>query len=430
MASSDIIPCVPPALDIFSRTKIQNAILGRSHFAIKPLCAVTQPLSCLEFCHTGNSDQYRDLSQTFLQLKVQLKAEDGAALIVDNGVGVVSNLLYSLFQTFEVFLNERCVCRIDNFGYKCYLETLLNHNKQAADTHLQTGLFFLDTPEHVNSAVENNEGFVARHAALTGSKICELFGPLHCGLFDQPLLIPNGLDLRVKLTFASPDFFLWGGDANARAVLHVVDSTLHLKTVNVNPGVLIAHAKILAQCNALFPYKRKEMRSFTVAPGARSFSLNSVCQGRLPSFLCFAMIENISFNGHQQHNPFAFIHKSITNISIYVNSDEYKIGPIDFHSRNPQHASSYHQLFSTFGLNSSTSHMITPQMYSHGYFIVPIDISPDGSGHVSHTSLASNGVVRIEATFANPLDSAITCLVMLEFDGILELDSARNVYLS
>jgi len=74
--------------------------------------------------------------------------------------------------------------------------------------------------------------------------------------------------------------------------------------------------------------------------------------------------------------------------------------------------------------------MITPDMFAHGTFLVCKDNTPDASGHIAHTSLASSGVVRIEASFSKEIDVAVTCLVLLEYDCVLEVDQSRNVYIS
>lgn len=430
MASSGgVVACVPPELDIFSRSRIQNAIKGSHTVALKPISALTQPLSTIEFFSSGSNEYYRDLTCTYLRLAIWLEAGD---LLADpSGIGVVNNLLYSLFQTLEIFLNEKCVYRIDNYGYKCMVENLLNFSANAVLTHLTSALFYLDTPAHVNTAGDANLGYKTRRTHLENGKICELYGRLKCGLFDQPLLLPSGLDLRVRLTFAPSNFFMWNAVEGSNVKLHVQDASLYVKYVQVNPSVLMAHARTLSQSNAVYPYKRVEVKSYTIPPGGRSLSLNQVCSGKLPSFLCFTMVENSAYNGHELKNSFAFVHKSITNLSIFVDAVEHRIGPMDFHSDRPYYTYAYHSLFSTLGMDSkSLTHMITPSMFEHGTFLICKDLSADGSGNVTHTDLAKNGTLRIEAQFAHEIDVALTCLVLLEHDAILEIDHSRNILLS
>lgn len=421
---------VPPQLNIFSPNRSQNAILGYHDTDLRSQTAINHPLSTLEFISNGGNQYYRDLSECYLGMTVAMRAEDGSSPPADTGMGVVNNLLYSLFQTMEVYFNEKLVIRIDHFGYVSYISTLLGYGQEAAKTHLTSNLFYLDSPTKVDVASDENEGFKTRKSILEKGKVCELYGRLKCGLFDQPLLIPQGIDMRIKLTFAPEKFYLWSGNESTDR-LHVMDAHLKIRQVVVNPGVLIAHAKVLSQNNALYPLKTVEAKAFTVPPGGRSISINSVCSGKLPTFLCFAMVPNLNFNGDIKRNPFAFVHKSISNVSIYVNAQEHRIGPIDFHSTQPHFTQAYYTLFSAFGADKrSGSHMITPEMFAHGSFLICKDLTPDASGNLTHTSLAENGVVRIECSFAAEFDTAITCLVLLEYDAVLEIDVNRNFHIS
>jgi hypothetical protein len=425
------ISLAPPELDIFAHTRFQNAILGNQVTAIKPINAITQPLSVLEFFSSGSNDFYRDLSHVYLRLMVCFKAEDGGNMILDNGCGVVNNLLFSMFQTLEVYLNEKLITRVDHFGYKSYLETLLNYSSDAAKTQLTSSLFFLDTPSHITRATDENLGFKARKDSLAAGKMVELYGRLKCDIFNQSLLLPQGLDLRIKLTFAPERFYMWFPNAVSSAVLHVIDSTLYVKHVMINPGVLIAHAKTLAQTNAVYPLKRVEMKTFTVAAGSRSISLNSICSGKLPTFMCFTMTNNSDFIGNSLTNSLALIHKSIQNLSIYANNLELRFGPMDFHTENKNFAYAYHSLFNASGVDSkNVGNLITPELYSHGAWMICTDFTPDGSGNVTHSSIPNAGVVRLEATFAEDLDQAVTCICLLEFDGLLEITKERNCYVS
>ena len=426
-----VTPVIPAELNIFSNTKIQNAILGDQIVACKPVNALTLPLSTLEFASSGSNETYRDLSQTFLRLKVCLRAEDGMVPIVDQEVACVNNLLYSLFQTLEVYLGGKLVCREDYYGYKSYVESLLNFSAEAARTHLTSAMFYLDTPGEVLTAGDANEGFRKRKSLLAGGRSCELYGRVRCGLFNQPLLLPQGLDLRVKFTFAPESFYMWGAEGADVLKLHIQDASLYTRNVILSPPLLLSHARILAQTNAVYPMKRVECKAFTVPPGSRNITLNSVSTGRLPSFLCCAMLENSTFNGNRHQNSFAFVHKSVTSVSIFVNSLEHKIGPMDFNSTNSTYAFAYYSLFASTGADSRpTPHMITPEMFSHGTFLVCKDLTPDASGNTGHSNIPNSGEVRIELTFAVAIETAVTCLVLLEYDATLEIDSSRNILIA
>jgi hypothetical protein len=55
------------------------------------------------------------------------------------------------------------------------------------------------------------------------------------------------------------------------------------------------------------------------------------------------------------------------------------------------------------------------------------DLTPDHAASEGHTSHVDNGNIRIEFTFKEALKQAITCLLYLEYDNSVHVDSLRNV---
>jgi hypothetical protein len=51
--------------------------------------------------------------------------------------------------------------------------------------------------------------------------------------------------------------------------LVIVDATLRIRKVRINPGIFIAHAKSLNVHTAKYPYKRVEMHNYTILTGSQ-----------------------------------------------------------------------------------------------------------------------------------------------------------------
>jgi hypothetical protein len=68
-------------------------------------------------------------------------------------------------------------------------------------------------------------------------------------------------------------------------------------------------------------------------------------------------------------------------------------------------------------------------MYISGYFMLLYDLTPDRAASEGHTSPVENGNIRIEFTFKEALKRVlkITCLLYLEYDNSVLVDSLRNV---
>jgi hypothetical protein len=55
------------------------------------------------------------------------------------------------------------------------------------------------------------------------------------------------------------------------------------------------------------------------------------------------------------------------------------------------------------------------------------DLTPDLAASEGHTSTVENGNIRIEFTFKEALTQAITCLLYLEYDNSVRVDSLRII---
>ena len=87
----------------------------------------------------------------------------------------------------------------------------------------------------------------------------------------------------------------------------------------------------------------------------------------------------------------------------------------------------YRNLFEGFGIRHSNTGLHIPDAaFVNGYFMLLFDLTPDHGASESHTSFPDSGNIRIEARFAKALPVATTCLLYLELNSYVRIDSSRN----
>jgi hypothetical protein len=70
---------------------------------------------------------------------------------------------------------------------------------------------------------------------------------------------------------------------------------------------------------------------------------------------------------------------------------------------------------------------INRQEYAHGYTLFVFDISPDlCSG--DHFNLLRSGNLVLDLTFDNSLQKAVTLIVYMEYDNMIEINKQRKVF--
>ena len=80
----------------------------------------------------------------------------------------------------------------------------MNYDKSAKKSHLTCALWSEDSAGHMDEGLTFNEdvsasansGAVKRAAFFNNSQVVDLLGHLHCDIFNQEQLIPNGVELR------------------------------------------------------------------------------------------------------------------------------------------------------------------------------------------------------------------------------------------
>ena len=80
----------------------------------------------MEFEVNGNED-FIDLHNCYIQLKIRVKNTDGTNLVENKEIGCINYPVATLFE-HDVYLNNSIVTKTHNYGYKDYLESLMKYS--------------------------------------------------------------------------------------------------------------------------------------------------------------------------------------------------------------------------------------------------------------------------------------------------------------
>jgi len=113
------------------------------------------------------------------------------------------------------------------------------------------------------SAVTNGV-LITRWDKLSGSKELQVFGRLHSVLFNFPLVLLPGVNIKIKLTKARTSFYMMGKEVDSKNTFKFLDAQLLVKRVKTDPVTLLVHTATL-NTGALARYNmtRVELKTFT-----------------------------------------------------------------------------------------------------------------------------------------------------------------------
>ncbi len=386
----------------------------------------------IEFQITPEQDEYIDVGRTFLYLKVKITKKDKSDLEATSKVGPVNLLFHTLWSQIDVHLNDKLITPSENtYPYKAYLETLLSYGYDAKASQLASQLWYddvgsLNSIDPYDETDPVNTGFVERSKLFSTSKSVEMYGRLHCDIFQQERYLPHGVKMKIKLTPSSEAFHLMS-DTNAYTTV-IQDASLFVRMVKLNPAIPNMHNTKLNQGKlAQYPIRRGIVTTFTIPQGHLSKTEDNVIMGQLPRRLVIGLVTNKAFNGSKDANPFEFKHFDLNYLTIHVGGQQFPGKALTPDFDNDQCLRSYMTLFEGTGmLNADKGNYVSRASYKNGFTLYAFDLTADMMDG-DHIDPIKQGNVKMEFHFKEVLTETVNVVAYAEYDNILQIDRARNI---
>jgi hypothetical protein len=308
------------------------------------------------------------------------------------------------------------------------LDTLLLYDEDQKETFLESEGYDKDSAGYMDEVglTSGNMGYVRRTSYTAMSKLCSLEGPLGVDLASQNRLIPNGVALHFKL-YPTSDRFRLMCSGSERYKVDIVNASLKVFEIDVNPGILIGHAAAFEKSPAIYPFMRSELKTFNIAKGNYDFSEENIFQSAIPSKVIVALVSSAGFNGHYERNPYNFANFNLNYIDFKVDNVSRPGSALkpDFDAENI--VSSYLSMFTLRRKHGFEGNYISRDDFSRGYAIYGFQLSSKQSDNF--TELQRSGRSGIYMTFKRPLPEPVTVIVYGQFPSYMEIDQARNILL-
>src|SRR5437867_12281317 len=184
--------------------------------------------------------------------------------------------------------------------------------------------------DNTNSlAAHANSGLKKRHSFFRTGGVVDMVGCIHSDMFFQDKFLPSDIGLRLRLVRSKNAFCLMSDTAQAAFKIKLHDVKLLIRKIKISPSVFVAHAKAMEVGHAKYPLRRVICKTFTIPRGNLDFSQENLFTGQLPSRLVIDMVDNDSYNGVYDKNPFNFKHYSLTQIKVFLDGYNQHIRPIE-----------------------------------------------------------------------------------------------------
>ncbi|XP_065125444.2 uncharacterized protein F54H12.2-like [Paramisgurnus dabryanus] len=420
--------CLKSELDLFTVPLTQMAIEKNTYIEIPPLSAISDS-SPLEFFIAGTGEDYVDLNNTLLFLRLKITNPDGTDIADGAPVGLSNYPSCSIFGQVDVSLGDRLISQsTSTYPYRGIIECLTNYGKDALETLFSAALFYKDTAGHmdVTDPAGANRGLTKRAAFTNASNVVELLSPVHSDIFFQEKLMLNGVDIKVRMTRGKDEFCLMRSDATAYK-LNILSASLFVKKVTVSPAVRLGHAQALLSTTAKYPIDRVCLKNFSLPAGSRVCNQENLFLGTLPKSIVVAMVDNDAFVGAYDKNLFAFKNYDLEFLSIYADGVQIPSKPLQPEFGSGSAVREFYQLALASGRHLKNQGLsIDREEFLHGYTLYAFNLTPDEECG-QHISLIKSGNIRLEARFRQPLPRTVNLILYATFDSVIEISNRRQV---
>ena len=380
----------------------------------------------LEFIIPGSGEEYIDLNKVDVNIKFKILKADGTAIAATDEVGLNNLAVATIFRDVTLFVGDRQVeGGQQDYAYKAYFHNVMQFQPDAQKSHMRALGWYKDEAGKLND--KTNKGFVARQKLTEGSKVCELYGPIYLDFFNQPRPLLSNTDMRLKFTIQKPEFLL-NSYKPTNCKIKIVDMTLYVRRLTMNPSVIQGHMIGLNSQNARYPLNHTRLLTYSIPTGQKSFRKDNLFPAQSPKLIMVAMTTNKAFNGDLGENPFNFDHFNVNEVALLVNGTSYP-GPRyrpDFAGGHFQR--DYSDLMEAFNYyNTDDTNGLTEDDFSKGFTIYAFDRTPDNdiSSDYRHPNLGED--IRLDLTFKTVLPETINVLIYAVFDSEIQITKLRDV---
>ncbi len=210
--------------------------------------------------------------------------------------------------------------------------------------------------------------------------------------------------------------------------------------VYVNPSVIWGHNEALSKTPAKYPYRRTEVKMFSIVKGQTSFAWDNIFQGIRPKKIVVGFVSTKATGmGDYHKNPYNFANWGLSQIVLFCDGTIVgKSGPMKLQfggTTGRAFIPAFVNLFRSTGcwfmddgggLNQVD---ISRGEFHGGYALYVFLLDPvfGQNNDGTYLRLQKQGTLRLEAQFGTPLPETVSCIVYGEFDDIFQIEKSRNV---
>ena len=195
----------------------------------------------------------------------------------------------------------------------------------------------------------------------------------HFEAFDTETVLVPGIEIKLRITFNSPEFFCFGSRMTDKMYPTLGPNDIQAKfylcrlTLNPTTNAALTKQRYNKAMWARYPTVYMDVRTFTFDGESTMFKKTDVFQGGVPDRLMVGSLDSRAYNGNLDHYPFAFQKFGVTRIRQIIRSEEYPYKALELNqSDNKKDLWGYYRFLQAIcALGKHQEDMLKPGDWGH-----------------------------------------------------------------
>ena len=386
-----------------------------------PVATLSEHTNCIEF-NISSTDKYLDFASTVLVVEGTFEETEGGSEVITTAkrLFVIDNLLGSLFERVDVFINNTQISHSNFYYVSSYLNILLNSSESQQEWALQAQMFKRSLPgkeETIDNAVMD-KAHEFRNSLIKDKKRVHLQGRLDVPITKCKKMLPPGLNITIKLYTNKPIVYMLENNKKPLYRFDFKRCVLNVRHVVVPEKLRSSHEIQAAQTPFIFALDNYDVKVRQIPAGAQSAVFEQIG----PIFdRCFCVfIKSKALYGNRQLSPLVFSDIMITKLTLTRGSETHIYDELDIDK---------HKFGLTFAeLQRSLGGENVPfsvNSFKHDTFVVAFNLSTSNPNKSLPTRQENS--CRLEIEMSEAIADEYVALFYVRRPIIMQIDASREV---
>jgi len=307
----------------FHSYPVDSRFLNTSYQSFMPTSSIDGKIITFEGAKFESPSIYL-IQDTVLKVTCKICKADGTLPSKTALVAPVNNVLYSLFESVALKINEKDITKSpSDYPYKCYISNALTYSTIVKGSQLQSVGYYGDLSGHFDE-FEDNSGFMSRNSLFRedfGStdqnyrqEGATFIGKLYHDLSTCETGLPPNTKFKFSLTKSTNEFVLLKKSSDTEKYeLKITEITLLMPIASLSQSVYNEFSsyqtRTLNNKPVGIPYRNIEIRNVTMPRNLASFYSELLFSDNMPTRIIVCFVEQQRKTGHYNSNPFLFNRK-------------------------------------------------------------------------------------------------------------------------